>query len=56
MAPWQSIGLISISSFRTAAVLLAGLFCYDIFWVFGTEVMVGQAPRSFTPYPWKPLA
>lgn len=36
----QSIGLISISSFTTAATLLAGLFCYDIFWVFGTEVMV----------------
>lgn len=38
----QSIGLISISSFSAAAILLAGLFCYDIFWVFGTEVMVSK--------------
>lgn len=36
----QSIGLISISTFPAAAILLTGLFCYDIFWVFGTEVMV----------------
>lgn len=41
----QSIGLISISSFSAAAILLTGLFCYDIFWVFGTEVMVS----AFTP-------
>ncbi|CAN0325230.1 unnamed protein product, partial [Ectocarpus sp. 8 AP-2014] len=41
----QSIGLISISTFPAAAILLTGLFCYDIFWVFGTEVMV----RSVKP-------
>lgn len=45
----QTIGLISISSFTTAAVLLAGLFCYDIFWVFGTEVMMTVATRIEAP-------
>ncbi|CAM9864161.1 unnamed protein product [Ascophyllum nodosum] len=45
----QSIGLISVSSFSTAAVLLAGLFCYDIFWVFGTEVMMTVATRIEAP-------
>eukprot|EP00904_Undaria_pinnatifida_P002370 jgi/Undpi1/12133/HiC_scaffold_5.g01809.m1 len=45
----QSIGLISISSFTTAAVLLGGLFCYDIFWVFGTEVMMTVATKIEAP-------
>eukprot|EP00903_Cladosiphon_okamuranus_P015741 g14529.t1 len=45
----QSIGLISISSFPAAAILLAGLFCYDIFWVFGTEVMMTVATRIEAP-------
>ncbi|CAM9713301.1 unnamed protein product, partial [Hapterophycus canaliculatus] len=45
----QSIGLISISSFSAAAILLAGLFCYDIFWVFGTEVMMTVATRIEAP-------
>lgn len=33
-----SLGAISLGSFQTGAILLAGLFCYDIFWVFGTDV------------------
>ncbi|CAN0210304.1 unnamed protein product, partial [Laminaria digitata] len=45
----KSIGLISISSFTTAAVLLGGLFCYDIFWVFGTEVMMTVATKIEAP-------
>ncbi|CAN0066087.1 unnamed protein product [Pylaiella littoralis] len=45
----QSIGLISISSFPAAAILLAGLFCYDIFWVFGTEVMMTVATKIEAP-------
>lgn len=28
-----SLGAISLGSFQTGAILLAGLFCYDIFWV-----------------------
>jgi minor histocompatibility antigen H13 len=42
----QSIERISIGSYTTGAILLCGLFVYDIFWVFGTDVMVTVA-RSF---------
>ncbi|KAJ8601793.1 hypothetical protein CTAYLR_006816 [Chrysophaeum taylorii] len=34
---------ISVGSFRNAAIMLSGLFVYDIYWVFGTEVMVTVA-------------
>lgn len=37
---------ISIGSYKIGAILLVGLFFYDIFWVFGTEVMVTVA-KSF---------
>lgn len=49
----KSIGLISLSSFSAAAILLAGLFCYDIFWVFGTEVMVRELMEVRTCKPLK---
>eukprot|EP00920_Eleutheroschizon_duboscqi_P024324 GHVT01060432.1.p1 GENE.GHVT01060432.1~~GHVT01060432.1.p1 ORF type:complete len:543 (-),score=191.14 GHVT01060432.1:1475-3103(-) len=39
----QAISLVSVGSFPVAALLLVGLFLYDIFWVFGTEVMVTVA-------------
>jgi|EP00937_MAST-01D_sp_MAST-1D-sp2_P000238 minor histocompatibility antigen H13 len=42
----QGIKSISLGSYKVGAILLAGLFLYDIFWVFGTEVMVTVA-RSF---------
>lgn len=42
----QAIERISIGSYRNGAILLVGLFFYDIFWVFGTEVMVTVA-KSF---------
>ena len=42
----QGIALLSLGSYRNGAVLLAGLFFYDIFWVFGTDVMVSVA-KSF---------
>jgi len=42
----QSIERISIGSYKIGAILLIGLFFYDIFWVFGTEVMVTVA-KSF---------
>lgn len=38
--------MLSIDSFKTGMILLSGLFFYDIFWVFGTEVMVTVA-KSF---------
>jgi minor histocompatibility antigen H13 len=42
----QAIERISIGSYKIGAILLIGLFFYDIFWVFGTEVMVTVA-KSF---------
>ncbi|KAF4349139.1 hypothetical protein F8388_012257 [Cannabis sativa] len=38
--------MLSLGSFKTGAILLAGLFVYDIFWVFFTPVMVSVA-KSF---------
>ncbi|PWN47210.1 hypothetical protein IE53DRAFT_262438 [Violaceomyces palustris] len=42
----NAIGLMSLDSFRTGVIMLGGLFLYDIFWVFGTPVMVSVA-RNF---------
>lgn len=41
-----SIELISLGSFKVGCILLVGLFFYDIFWVFGTDVMITVA-KSF---------
>jgi hypothetical protein len=41
-----SLGAISLGSFQTGAVLLAGLFCYDVFWVFGSDVMMTVATKG----------
>ncbi|KAI9500193.1 peptidase A22B, signal peptide peptidase, partial [Coemansia spiralis] len=56
----SAINLIRLDSFKSGMIMLMGLFVYDIFWVFGTEVMVSVArnfdapikvvaPKSFTP-------
>jgi minor histocompatibility antigen H13 len=42
----QGVKSISLGSYKTGCTLLCGLFLYDIFWVFGTEVMVTVA-KSF---------
>ncbi|SPO25523.1 related to Minor histocompatibility antigen H13 [Ustilago trichophora] len=42
----NAIALMSLDSFRTGAIMLGGLFVYDIFWVFATPVMVSVA-RNF---------
>ncbi|ESS31044.1 putative minor histocompatibility antigen h13 [Toxoplasma gondii VEG] len=42
----QAISLVSVGNFTVATILLSGLFIYDIFWVFGTDVMVTVA-KSF---------
>jgi len=42
----QAISLISVGSYKIGCILLSGLFFYDIFWVFGTDVMVSVA-KSF---------
>ena len=39
----QAIKLISLGQFLNGFILLWGLFVYDIFWVFGTDVMVTVA-------------
>lgn len=36
----QGIERFSLGSYKIGAILLVGLFFYDIFWVFGTDVMV----------------
>jgi minor histocompatibility antigen H13 len=42
----QGIERMSIGSYKIGAILLCGLFFYDVFWVFGTDVMVTVA-KSF---------
>ncbi|ORC90160.1 putative signal peptide peptidase, putative,aspartic peptidase, clan AD, family A22B [Trypanosoma theileri] len=38
-----SIEMVQIGSFSTSFVMLLGLFFYDIFWVFGSDVMITVA-------------
>ncbi|KAG0213945.1 hypothetical protein BGX28_003123 [Mortierella sp. GBA30] len=45
----NAIQLLSLDSFKTGMILLSGLFIYDIFWVFGTEVMVSVAKNFDAP-------
>jgi len=45
----QGIAMLSITSFQIAGLLLTGLFFYDIFWVFGTDVMVTVAKNFDAP-------
>ena len=35
----NALSLLKIDSFKTGCVLLSGLFVYDVWWVFGTEVV-----------------
>jgi len=42
----QGVENINIGSFKVGVILLSVLFLYDIFWVFGTDVMVTVA-KSF---------
>ena len=44
-----AISLIHLDSFITGVVLLSGLFLYDIFWVFGTDVMITVAQSFDAP-------
>lgn len=45
----NAIELIRLNTVSTAAILLGGLFVYDVFWVFGTEVMVSVAKNFEAP-------
>ena len=41
--------MISLGSYVIGCLLLCGLFVYDVFWVFGTEVMVAVAKNLNAP-------
>ncbi|KAG0357015.1 hypothetical protein BG005_004019 [Podila minutissima] len=45
----NAIQLLALDSFKTGMILLSGLFLYDIFWVFGTDVMVSVAMNFDAP-------
>merc|ERR1719464_438096 len=45
----QGIQRVSLGTYKIGAILLVGLFFYDIFWVFGTEVMVTVAKKFDGP-------
>jgi len=45
----QGIQRFSLGTYKIGAILLIGLFFYDIFWVFGTEVMVTVAKNLDGP-------
>ncbi|EGO00270.1 hypothetical protein SERLA73DRAFT_180769 [Serpula lacrymans var. lacrymans S7.3] len=45
----NALSLLKIDSFKTGCILLSGLFFYDIYWVFGTEVMVKVATTLDVP-------
>lgn len=36
---YNALTLLRIDSFKTGCILLSGLFVYDVWWVFGTEVV-----------------
>ena len=36
---FTSLAFLKLDSFKTGSILLSGLFVYDIWWVFGTEVV-----------------
>ncbi|KAG2756159.1 peptidase A22B, signal peptide peptidase [Suillus brevipes Sb2] len=46
---YNAICLLKIDSFKTGCILLSGLFFYDIYWVFGTDVMVTVATSLDVP-------
>ena len=45
----QGIQNFSLGTFKIGMILLCGLFFYDIFWVFGTDVMVTVAKNLDGP-------
>ena len=45
----SAITLLHLDSFYTGFCLLGGLFFYDVFWVFGTDVMVSVAKNFDVP-------
>jgi len=46
---YNALCLLKVDSFRTGTILLSGLFLYDIYWVFGTEVVSHSKRAYFQP-------
>ncbi|KAG1832447.1 signal peptide peptidase-domain-containing protein [Suillus variegatus] len=46
---YNAICMLKIDSFQTGCILLSGLFFYDIYWVFGTDVMLTVATSLDVP-------
>lgn len=42
----NALSLLKLDSFKTGCILLTGLFLYDIWWVFGTEVVSEHPPLT----------
>lgn len=45
----MALKYVNLSSFKVGFFLLWALFCYDIFWVYGTDVMVSVAKNLDIP-------
>lgn len=45
----NGIELLPINTMKIGCILLCGLFFYDVFWVFGTDVMVSVAKKFDAP-------
>jgi minor histocompatibility antigen H13 len=45
----KGIEMLSLNSVTNGCILLGGLFLYDVFWVFGTDVMVTVAKTFDAP-------
>ena len=45
----QAIEMLALGSYAIGCILLSGLFVYDVFWVFGTDVMVSVAKGLNAP-------
>jgi len=46
---FNALSLLKLDSFASGCVVLSGLFLYDVWWVFGTEVMVNVATKIDAP-------
>ena len=44
-----TLPILNLRSFSIASAFLIGLFCYDVFWVFGTDVMMTVATKIEAP-------
>ncbi|KAF8973303.1 signal peptide peptidase-domain-containing protein [Flammula alnicola] len=42
----NALSLLKIDSFKTGCILLSGLFVYDVWWVFGTDVVYGKVATT----------